>query len=104
MSSAKINVECFGKCGCVVSLRKSKVRSAQYYLCCSKAHGHLCKAKLPPLPPGMIRSVEINAAAHFCGYTDEWPDAEMTESLQRAREVLAAGIAQLAIEKARNRG
>jgi hypothetical protein len=28
----------------------------------------------------------------------------MTESLQRAREVLAAGIAQLAIEKARNRG
>jgi hypothetical protein len=61
-------------------------------------------AKLPPLPPGMVRSVEINAAAHFCGYTDEWPDAEMTESLQRAREVLAAGIARLAIEKARNRG
>ena len=51
----------------------------------------------------MVRSVEINAAAHFWGYTDEWPDAEMTESLQRAREVLAAGIAQLAIEKARRR-
>jgi hypothetical protein len=40
----------------------------------------------------------------FWGYTDEWPDAEMTESIQRAREVLAAGIAQLAIEKARHRG
>jgi hypothetical protein len=52
----------------------------------------------------MIRSVEINAAAHFWGYTDIWPDAEMTESVQRAREVLAAGIAKLAIEKARNRG
>jgi hypothetical protein len=52
----------------------------------------------------MVRCVEINAAAHFWGYTDEWPDAEMTESLQRAREVLAAGVAQLAIEKARNRG
>ena len=52
----------------------------------------------------MVRSVEINVAAHFWGYTDEWPDAEMTESLQRAREVLAVGIAQLAIEKARHRG
>jgi hypothetical protein len=84
-------------------LRKSKVRSAQYYLCGSKEHGHLCKAKLPPPPPGMVRRLEINAAAHFCGYTDEWPDAEMTESLLRAREVLATGIAQLAIEKARKR-
>jgi hypothetical protein len=104
VSSAKINVECFGECGCVVSLRKSKVRSAQYYLCGSKEHGRLCEGKLPPLPPGMVRSVEINVAAHFWGYTDEWPDAEMTESLQRAREVLAAGIAQLAMEKARHRG
>jgi hypothetical protein len=52
----------------------------------------------------MVRSVEFNAAAHFLGYTDEWPDAEMTESLQRARGVLAVGLAHLAIEKARNRG
>jgi hypothetical protein len=52
----------------------------------------------------MVRSVEINAAASFWGYTDEWPDAEMTGSLQRAREVLAVGVAQLAIEKARNGG
>jgi hypothetical protein len=87
-----------------VSLHKSKVRSAQYYLCGSKEHGRLCEAKLPSLPPGMVRSVEINAAASFWGYTDEWPDAEMTGSLQRAREVLAVGVAQLAIEKARNRG
>ena len=86
-----------------MSLRKSKVRSAQYYLCESKEHGRLCKAKLPPLPPGMVRSIEINAAANFWGYTDEWPDAETTASLQRAREVLAAGVAQLAIEKARKR-
>jgi hypothetical protein len=52
----------------------------------------------------MVRSVEINAAAYFWGYTDEWPDAEMTESLRRAREVLVIGVAQLAIEKVRNRG
>jgi hypothetical protein len=85
-------------------LRKSKARSAQFYLGASKEHGRFCEAKLPPPPPGMVRSVEINAAAHFWGYTDEWPDAETTASFQRAREVLAAGIAQLAIEKARHRG
>jgi hypothetical protein len=26
----------------------------------------------------MVRRVEINAAASFWGYTDEWPDAETT--------------------------
>lgn len=103
MSSARINIECFGECGCSVSLRKSKTRGAQYYLCGSKEHGRLCEAKLPPLPPGLVRSVEINAAAYFWGYTDERPDAETTASLQRAREVLAVGVAQLAIEKARKR-
>jgi hypothetical protein len=87
-----------------VNLRKSNIRSAQYYLCRSKEHGHLCEAKLPPLPAGMVRSVEINAAAYFWGYTDECPDAETTDSLQRARGVLAARVAQLAIEKARYRG
>jgi hypothetical protein len=85
-----------------VSSRKSKIRSAQYYLCGSKEHGHLCEEKLPPLPPGMIRSVEINAAAYFWGYTG-WPDAEATASLLRAREVLAGGVAHFAIEKARKR-
>ncbi len=41
-------------------------------------HGYLCEAKLPLLPRGMVRRVEINAAASFWGYTDEWPDAETT--------------------------
>ena len=52
----------------------------------------------------MVRRIEINAAAYSWGYTDEWPDAETTGSLQRARAVLAVGVAQLAIEKARKRG
>jgi hypothetical protein len=51
----------------------------------------------------MVRSIEINAAAYFWGYTDEWRNAEMTGSLQRARGVLAVGVAQLAIEKARTK-
>jgi hypothetical protein len=52
----------------------------------------------------MVRRVEMNAAASFCGYTDEWPDAETVVSLQRAQELPAVGVAQLAIAKARNRG
>jgi hypothetical protein len=49
----------------------------------------------------MVRRVEINAAVSFWGYADEWPDAETTASLQRAREVLAVGWRKLALEKAR---
>jgi hypothetical protein len=52
----------------------------------------------------MVRCIEINAAASFWGYTYQWPDPEMTASLQRAREVLSIGVAQLAIEKARRGG
>jgi hypothetical protein len=42
----------------------------------------------------MVRYVEINAAAYFWGYTDEWPDAETAASLQRAKEILAIGAVQ----------
>jgi len=60
--------------------------------------------KVEVLKHGLGDGIEINAAAHFWGYTDEWPDAEVTSSVERARGVLAVGVVQLAIEKARNRG
>jgi hypothetical protein len=94
-SVEKVTIECSGGCGRAVSLRRSKIRRAQYYLCNSKEHGRLCEVKLPPLPPGMVRKVEINAAAYFCGYTDEWPDAETAASLQRAKEIQAIGTIQI---------
>ncbi|HEY2464168.1 MAG TPA: hypothetical protein VGI32_08915 [Steroidobacteraceae bacterium] len=50
----------------------------------------------------MVRSIEFNAAAYFFGYTDEWPDSEAAAAVGRAREVLAIGMAQRAIDKARN--
>jgi hypothetical protein len=96
----KVTIECFGGCGRSVSLRKSKVRRAQYYLCHSKEHGHLCHAKLPSLPPGMIRCVEIDAAASFWGYTDERPDVETAASLQRAKGILAIGMVRRVVERA----
>ena len=52
------------------------------------------------LQPGKVRRVEMNAAAHFWGYTDELASAEDMASITRAREILAAGVAQLAIKKA----
>ncbi len=59
------------------------------------------EAKLPPLLPGKVRWVIMNAAAAFWGYKDEWPDAETAVSVMKAEEILAAGVANMAIERAR---
>ena len=99
-STEKVTIECSGQCGCAVTLRKSKVRNARYYLCNSKDHGHLCEAKLPPLPPGMVRPLEINAASCFWRYTDEWADHETAAAVWLARRYLAIAICQEAIKKA----
>jgi hypothetical protein len=49
----------------------------------------------------MMRCVEMNVASHFSGYTDERMNAEAAAGFRRARELLAIGITQMAIEKAR---
>jgi len=95
----KITIFCYGGCGRSVTLRKSKVRKADYYLCHSRKSGIDCSKKLPPLSLGKVRHVDINAAASFWGYTDEWPDSETIASVMRADEILAAGLAKLALEK-----
>jgi hypothetical protein len=97
----KMTIHCFGGCGRFVTLRKSKVDKADYYLCHSKQDGTQCETRLPLLLPGKVRRVIMNAAASFWGYRDEWPDAETAASVMRAKETLAAGIAQLAIKKAK---
>jgi hypothetical protein len=97
----KVTIFCYGGCGRTMTLRKSKVRKADYYLCHSRKCGHDCEQKLPPLFPGKVRRVDQHAAASFWGYTDEWPDAETAASVMRAGEILAAGLTQLAIEKAK---
>lgn len=84
-----------------MTLRKSKVHKADYYLCHSWQEGAQCEAKLPLLLPDKVRMVDIYAAASFWGYRDVWPDAEAVASVMRAREILAAGVAQMAIKKAR---
>jgi len=63
-------------------------------LCHSKQDGVQCKKKLPALQSGKIRTVIMNAAGSFWGYRDEWPTQEEAESVKRAREILAAGIAK----------
>lgn len=72
------------------------------YLCHSKQDGAQCKKTLPALQAGKVRVVDMNAAGTFWGYSDEWPDAETAKSVIRAREILAAGVTQLAIEKLNN--
>lgn len=85
----KITITCYGGCGRTVTLRENKVNQADYYLCASKACGDECKSKLPPLLPGKVRCITMNAAAHFWGYTDIW-DAEASASVIKAREILSS--------------
>lgn len=99
--SEKVIIYCYGGCGRSVALRKSKVRKADYYLCHSKQNGARCEEKLPALQAGKVRVVDMCAAGSFWGYRDEWMDAETAASVVRAREILAAGLAHMAIEKAK---
>jgi hypothetical protein len=39
----------------------------------------------------------------FWGHTDEWPAAKTAASVMRVGEILAAGLTQSAIEKAKRR-
>ena len=99
--SEKVTIHCHGGCGRSVTLRKSKVLKADYYLCNSRQDGVQCQKGLPALQAGKVRVVDMNAAASFWGYRDEWPDAQTAASVIRAREILAAGVMQRAIEKAK---
>jgi hypothetical protein len=97
----KMTIQCYGGCGRSVALRKSKVHEADYYLCHSKQDGAQCQMTLPALQAGKVRVIDLNAAGSFWGYRDEWADPETAASVMRAREILAAGITQMAIEKAK---
>lgn len=102
MSQAeKVAIHCHGGCGRSVTLHKNKVHQADYNLCHSRQDGSQCEANLPSLQPGKIRAVDMHAAVSFWGYRDVWPDAQQAAAVMRAREILAAGVAQMAIEKVR---
>jgi hypothetical protein len=99
----KVTIFCYGGCGRSVTLRKNKVFQADFYLCASRQDGSRCKAKLPPLMPGKVRQIDMQAAASFWGYTDVWPDAEQAAAVLRAQTILQVGLAQHAIRNAMRR-
>ena len=98
----KITIFCDGNCGRSVTLRKSKVRKAQYYLCASKISGKICEDTLPELTKGKVRSIDMNAAANFWGYTDKWPTIEEAQGVMRAKKILALGLEVLEKRKLEN--
>lgn len=74
--SEKITIRRHGGCEGSVTLRQSKVREADYYLCHSRQDGVQCEKTLPAPHAGKIRVVEMKVAGSFWGYRDEWPDAK----------------------------
>jgi len=50
----KVTIFCAGGCGRSVTLRKSRVNPADFYLCNSREDGQRCRDSLPPAPEGMV--------------------------------------------------
>jgi hypothetical protein len=101
----KITIFCYGGCGRSVTVRKKKIQEANYYLCNSKVDGRICESKLPSLDRehGYVRHVYMNTAASFWGYRDAVATAEEAKSVNRAKEILAAGITQKIISDLMNK-
>lgn len=95
-----VRIFCDGGCGRHVELRSKKVVPHDFYLCNSKASGAQCEASLPSRLPGQIQVREFSAAASFSGISHRWPNPEQVAAVGRAQNILAAGLAQIAIEKA----
>ena len=97
--SNKVTIFCAGGCGRSVTLRKTRIISADFYVCDSRADGDSCKASvMARRPDDMIAVVDINAAAHFTGITFKVPDEEERASLARANRLRrsATGLADRA--------
>ena len=58
------------------------------------------QTKTPPVTAGEGAPSRDECSCPFWGYTDELASAEDMASITRAREILAAGVTQLAIKKA----
>ncbi len=48
----RVTIYCAGGCGRSVTLRRSRVNPADFYLCNSRADGQRCRDSLPPVPEG----------------------------------------------------
>ncbi len=79
-------------------VRTSKVKKGLRYV-----RDRRCSNRLPPVPLGQIPSYVRNACGGFWGVRDQWPDVEVVVSIERAREILAVGMARQVIELAMGR-
>jgi len=96
-NNSVVRFECAGGCGKFQMARKTKISKADFYVCNS-----ICQDRLPPRLPGQIVSIEFGACGGFNGVSYKWPDSAEIESLERARNIKFAGLAQLVLEKAKN--
>lgn len=93
-------VTCDGGCGREVELRAKKIQPATFYVCNSREDGRKCFDSTPKPPPGFSRYIMFGAAAHFTGLRHEPMSAIEAAAALRAQEILASGLARLAIDKA----
>lgn len=90
--------ECAGGCGKFQLVRKARVdQDCEVYLC---NMGGPCQSKIARPVDGRVWTWVFNACGSFYGVKFVWPDAESIAAAERAREILYAGLAQVAIGKA----
>lgn len=92
----RVTIYCAGGCGRSVTLRRSRVNPADFYLCNSRADGQRCRDSLPPVPEGKITVIRFNSAGSFTGISYEVPSEERRAAIARANRLkrLALGIAR----------
>lgn len=85
--SDQVTIFCAGGCGRSVTVRKARIKPADFYVCDTRADGARCRASLPVRPPGTIAVSAFNAAGSFMGVTYKVPSQDEHAALARAQRL-----------------
>ena len=97
--SPPLRWECACGCGKSQMVRRARVdKTCEAYVATWE-----CAHRVPRPRDGRIRHIVFNACGSFYGLRHAWPDAQEQAALERAAAICAAGVASLAIDKARAR-
>ena len=90
----KTEIACAG-CGRTQYVRPSKITKCDGYTCALGSCKQTPDFHVPTPPAGAVCVIEMHAAGAFSGWTVREADAEAWRSVERARAILAAGLASL---------
>jgi uncharacterized protein with HEPN domain len=93
-------ITCAGGCGRSVTINTKSIEPCEFYTCNSRLDGRKCEASLPK-HEGYSHTVHWGAAGPFNGHTFKKMTDEEYAAVARAKQILAAGLAKLELDKIR---